>query len=115
MAWQPGQSGNPNGAPKQAKIWKDAITRAIKRREVDDPQALEKLADKLLSAVEAGDVGAMREFGDRLDGKVAQAIIGGGEGDAPIKLEHIRRVIVDPNTGHSDSSGVPPVTRTGSL
>jgi molecular chaperone GrpE (heat shock protein) len=85
MPWQPGQSGNPSGAPKQAKIWKDAITRAIKRREADDPQALEKLADKLLSAVEAGDVGAMKEFGDRLDGKVAQAIIGGDEDDPAIQ------------------------------
>lgn len=110
MAWQPGQSGNPNGAPKQAKIWKDAIARAIKRREDDDPQALERLADRLLAKVAEGDVGAIKELGDRLDGKVAQAIIGGDEGDAPIKLEHIRRVIVDPNTGHSDGSSVPPAS-----
>lgn len=41
-------------------------------------------------------------------GKPAQAIVGGDEDDAPIKLETIRRVIVDPsNAGHSDSTSVP--------
>lgn len=84
MAWQPGQSGNPNGAPKRAKIWREAINRAIKRREQDDPQALEKLADKLLAAVDAGDIAAIKEFGDRIDGKVAQAI-GGDDELGPIK------------------------------
>ena len=84
MAWQQGQSGNPNGAPKRAKIWREAINRAIKRREQDDPQALERLADKLIAAVEAGDIAAIKEFGDRVDGKVAQAI-GGDDELGPVK------------------------------
>lgn len=83
MTFAPGQSGNPAGRPKRAKLWQDAIIRAIKRREQDDPQALEKLADKLISQAAMGDVAAFREFGDRLDGKVAQAIVGGDEGDGP--------------------------------
>lgn len=112
MAWQPGQSGNPNGAPKKAKLWRDAILRAIKRREQDDPQALEKLADKLLVGIDQGDIGAMREFGDRIDGKVAQAIIGDDEHD-PVRVETIRRIIVKP--GHSDSGGVPPASEPGSV
>lgn len=85
MAWQPGESGNPTGAPKKAKLWRDAINRAIKRREEADPLALEKLADKLLAAVDTGDVPAMKEFGDRIDGKVAQAVIGGDEDEPPIQ------------------------------
>jgi molecular chaperone GrpE (heat shock protein) len=88
MAWQPGQSGNPNGAPKRAKLWRDAINRAIKRREETDPQALEKLADKLLSAVDTGDVSAMKEFGDRVDGKVPQAIVGDDDQD-PVTVRQI--------------------------
>jgi hypothetical protein len=99
MAWQPGQSGNPNGAPKRAKLWKDAIIRAIKRREEADPQALEKLADKLIAQVELGDVGAIKEFGDRVDGKVAQALIGGDDDDAPIKtVTRIELVAPDVNS-----------------
>lgn len=87
MTWQPGQSGNPAGQPKRTKLWREAITRAIKRREEADPQALERLADKLIAQVEAGDIAAIKEFGDRVDGKVAQAIIGGDETEGPIKLE----------------------------
>jgi hypothetical protein len=30
--WQPGQSGNPNGAPR-TKPWKDALARALKRQQ----------------------------------------------------------------------------------
>jgi hypothetical protein len=84
MAWEDGQTGNPEGRPKHVKPWKEAIVRAIKRREDKDPHALDKLADKLLGQVEQGDVQAIRELGDRLDGKVAQAIVG-EEGAEPIK------------------------------
>jgi hypothetical protein len=86
MTFAPGQSGNPGGRPKRAKIWREAIERAIKRREHDDPQALEKLADKLLAQVDAGDVAAMKEFGDRIDGKVPQALVGGEDDDPAVQL-----------------------------
>ena len=88
MPWAPGQSGNPNGVPKRAKPWRDAINRAIKRREQDDPQALERLADAFLRKAGEGDVSAFKELGDRLDGKVPQPIAGeDGEGPARMVLE----------------------------
>lgn len=34
-----------------------------------------------------GNETSIREVGDRLDGKPAQAIVGGEEGDEPVKLE----------------------------
>jgi hypothetical protein len=89
MPWAPGQSGNPAGPPKRAKLWREAIDRAIKRREQDDPQALEKLADAFLKKVAEGDVGAIKEFGDRLDGKVTQPI-GGDEESGPITLSWLK-------------------------
>jgi hypothetical protein len=53
--------------------------RAVHRRESKkDPQALDKLADKLVALGLEGDVAAMREIGDRLDGKPTQAIEHGG-------------------------------------
>lgn len=98
MPWQPGESGNPAGPPKRAKLWRDAINRAIKRREQDDPQALEKLADRLLAKVAEGDVSAIKELGDRIDGKVAQAIIGGDEDEPAIKtVTRIELVAADDN------------------
>ena len=88
MPFVPGQSGNPSGRPKRVKIWQNAISRAIKRREEDDPLALERLAEKLLKKIDEGDVTAIKEFGDRTDGKVAQAIIGDDEED-PVSVRTI--------------------------
>jgi hypothetical protein len=91
MTWKPGQSGNPAGTPgpKKIKRWREALDRAILRREQDDPQALEKLADRLLRAVEADDISAMKELGDRLDGKVTQPI-GGDEEIGPVRLSWLK-------------------------
>lgn len=63
--------------PKSDKIWADAVRRAVKRRLEDEegkPQKLERLADKIVEAGLAGDIQAMREIGDRLDGKPSQSI-----------------------------------------
>ena len=83
MAFEKGQSGNPGGRQKGEKIWRDALRRAIARREDDDPQALEKLADKLVSMASEGDIAALRELADRLDGKPKQQteITGGEDAD----------------------------------
>ena len=77
--------GRPPG--HQEKIWRDAIRRAVLRR-VDGktgPQALERLADALVTSGLTGDVAATREIGDRLDGKPAQAIGGDADG-APVEM-----------------------------
>lgn len=60
-------------AGKSDKLWKDAIRRAVLRRE-DGQQKLERLADQLVSQGLAGDVSALREIGDRLDGKATQPV-----------------------------------------
>lgn len=47
------------------------------------------------------DTAAAREIGDRLDGKPAQAIVGGDEDDSPINVVHkIERVIVRPSNSN---------------
>ena len=83
MAFEKGQSGNPGGRQKGEKIWRDALRRALARREEDDPQALEKLADTLVSMAADGDIQALRELADRLDGKPKQQteITGGEDAD----------------------------------
>ena len=103
MPFQPGNQEAKKGV--KAKLWRDAINRAIKRREADDPQAMEKLADKLLAKVAEGDVAAMKEFGDRVDGRVPQGLIGGDGDDPDIKVIHeIRRNIVDPRDTNSSGT-----------
>ncbi len=63
--------------------------RAVKRREAgdNDPQWLDKLADKCVELAHAGEGWAMKEIGDRLDGKPAQAIIGADEDQPPIVIK----------------------------
>lgn len=71
---------NPKGA-KSDKIWRDAVMRAVRRLGGDTPpksttkaQRLDLLADALVAKGLEGDVPAIREVGDRLDGKAVQAI-----------------------------------------
>jgi len=75
MPFQPGQSGNPGGKT-QNKPWADAIRMAIAQ---DDPERLRKLAKRLLDKAEEGDMAALKELGDRLDGKPAQVVQGDAE------------------------------------
>jgi hypothetical protein len=70
---------------KGEKIWADAVRRAVMRRLEDEegkPKKLERLADRLVEEGLAGDVTALKEIGDRLDGKPRQIIEGTGEGGA---------------------------------
>jgi hypothetical protein len=79
--------GNQNAA--KAKVWNAAIKRALERRSksrTDGIQEIDALAEKLLDLVAAGDLPALKEFGDRMDGKPAQAIIGGEGDDPPVKI-----------------------------
>lgn len=54
------------------KAWRDAIRVAVMRNAEDGGKKLAKLADTLVSAGLAGDVTALKEIGDRLDGKPNQ-------------------------------------------
>lgn len=74
MPFKKGQSGNPGGQQK-VKVWRDAIERAVTRRAGKaDLKGIDDLADVLLDTALSGDIAAMKEFGDRMDGKPAQAI-----------------------------------------
>ncbi len=71
---------NPKGA-KSDKIWRGAIMRAVRRLETDEPpkdpkpqQKLELLADQLVKQGLAGEVPALKEIGDRLDGRPMQTV-----------------------------------------
>ena len=84
--------GNKN-AGSRPRIWSDAIRKAVLRRGKDKFKRLDKLADALLDECESGDVAALREFGDRIEGRVVQAI-SGPDGGAIIHT--VERVIVEP-------------------
>lgn len=87
--------GNQNAA--KAKVWSAAINRALEKRGGGDRlKALDELAEKLLGACDSGDLPALKELGDRLDGKPAQSVALGNEGDEPFRVEKIVRELVRP-------------------
>lgn len=79
MTFETGKSGNPGGRPK-AKPFADALRMEIAAAGADG-KALRIVAAKLLEKAAEGDMQAIKELADRVDGKVAQAIIGDSEAD----------------------------------
>ena len=62
--------GNRNSS-RDNRLWGDTIRRAAKEQ---DGKRLRAIADKLFDEAAAGNVIAMKEIGDRLDGKAHQTI-----------------------------------------
>ena len=82
--------GNQN-ATKGAE-WRQAIKRALTRlAEAENPdeeityrRGLDILAAKFVEAAAEGDAWALKEIGDRLDGKPGQSVTVGGDPDNPL-------------------------------
>lgn len=66
-----GGSTPDNTGPKSQKPWKDALRKAIATA---DGKVLRRLADALVKKAAEGDVAALKEIGDRLDGRSVQQI-----------------------------------------
>lgn len=75
--------GNQNARKRH---WAEAITAAV-QKEVDPATGRRKLhaiTDKLIELAENGDIQAMKEIGDRLDGKAKQQTELTGPDDGPL-------------------------------
>lgn len=59
-----------NTYAKNKGIWRDAIRRALAKNR----DALDACASQLVAAAMGGDLQALKELGDRLDGKPAQSL-----------------------------------------
>jgi hypothetical protein len=69
----PFSKGDPNAGSKSGKPnryinarWRDALNRSVA---ADDGKKLRKIADKLVKMATEGDISAIKELGDRIDGK----------------------------------------------
>ena len=77
--------GNNNAA--KARVWTAAIERALaKRSKVEQKEMLDDLADKLIDKCLEADLAALKEIGDRLEGKPVQSIAGPDGGPIPVKF-----------------------------
>lgn len=63
-----GQPGNRNGA--KDRPWEAALRKIA----TQDPDRVRRIAEKLYDEAEAGNMFAVRELFERLDGKVAQRV-----------------------------------------
>lgn len=73
--FKPGESGNPKGRPKLTKL-SIALREKLAEANPDAPEQTiaEQIADALIKEAKSGDVSAIREIGDRTEGKPKQAI-----------------------------------------
>ena len=77
MAWQKGQSGNPRGRAVE-KTFRDAVRLAVNETAKDKKgrqvKKLRLLAERLVDEAIDGNVMALKEVADRLDGKAVQQV-----------------------------------------
>lgn len=94
MPFEPGNKLATGG--RKEKPFRDALRLEIAAAG-DDHKALRRVAAALLNQAYSGDMPAIKELADRMDGKVPQGVVGGDEDDNPVNVLHrIERVIVDP-------------------
>lgn len=75
-AFQPGQSGNPKGRPKAITL-SEAYRRELAKLDPNDSEGrtfAEVLAEQTILKAKGGDVAALREIADRVEGKAKQTV-----------------------------------------
>ena len=72
--------GNKNSS-KENRVWGKTVKKLAVQ---EDYKRIHKVAEALFKKAEEGDVSAIKELGDRIDGKASQEIT--GDSDAPITI-----------------------------
>jgi hypothetical protein len=74
--FKPGQSGNPKGRPKSITL-SEAYRKMLAQVDETDPEKRTKaevLAGEMYTKAKSGDVSALREIADRVEGKAKQTL-----------------------------------------
>lgn len=77
---------NRKGAPKKEWTWAGLIRDAMERRNLDGESVKEAVADVLVGKAMEGDVAALKELGNRLDGLPKQSIEHSSDVDKPLRI-----------------------------
>lgn len=85
--------GNQNSS-KSNRLWAETIRRAVAQ---SDPERLRSIAEKLLDMAASGDIQAMKELGDRLDGKPKQQTEVTGADGGPLQITEVAWNVVKPS------------------
>lgn len=72
MPFKPGQSGNPKGRPKSAKLIKDTLKLVLfEPDKKTGKRKIDLVAEAVVDCAKQGDMRAIKFIADRLDGKIA--------------------------------------------
>jgi len=94
MPFQPGNLEQKKADQRRPRIVAQAIISALKETDSDNIPKLQRLGRALVAKALEGDVAAMKEVADRVDGKVPVQVQ--GDPDNPLIIERVMREIVDP-------------------
>ena len=94
MVFQPGNQEARKADLRRPRIVAQAIISALKETDSDNIPKLQRLGRALVAKALEGDVAAMKEVADRVDGKVPVQVQ--GDPDNPLVIERVIREIMDP-------------------
>jgi hypothetical protein len=95
--------GRPIGSKNRELPFNSALRLALR----GDPLRLRRIAEKLAEKAEEGDLAAIRELADRLDGKPPQAHTGEDDGDLVVVIRQISDITM-PHGELCDAVGAGP-------
>jgi hypothetical protein len=81
--------GNNNSSTDN-RLWANTIRRAIAQ---GNPERLRAIAEKLLDMAAEGDLGAIKELGDRVDGKPSQSVAVANEPGQEFVTRIVREIV----------------------
>lgn len=95
-SFKPGQSGNLKGRPKADWTWSGLLREVAEQMKINKLNGVEKprkqlIAEALADEAEKGNVQAIKEFGDRIDGKSKQSI----EMEAEVRVTEYEKLTDD--------------------
>ncbi len=94
--FKPGQSGNPNGAPKKEWTMSSLIKESLEEEDEDGVPYKVVISRKLRHLASRGDIAAIKELNNRIDGMPKQ--------DIDLKGEVKSLVTIDTKEGDSHES-----------
>jgi len=80
-----------NQFASKAKIWSDLIRKEF----TQNPERMRRIVDRLLTEAEDGNMTAIREIGDRLEGKPLQQVEATGANGSPLIVQIVKLADVD--------------------
>ena len=91
-AWKPGQSGNPNGRPKDQFSFMGILRSALAKENKSGHSVGERIVKRYIQLALGGNQQAAEALMARIDGKPAQSLTLKGDSAEPLHVRHSARL-----------------------